>query len=162
MIGCRVENNRYSLIKNTPGGYILTEIGYEKFFPSLKSQTGRASFLCQIYNSVKFLFFRIIAQWGVPKTPEGVENATFSIWWFIHPLATKTHLIFLNFLPFISILIFPLYPHLNLHLPYIFSFPPPIFLSLKNFYHPQFHTIRKKNFFTCQSKSQESSIIFHP
>ena len=32
-----VEKNRYSLIKNTPGGYILTEIGYEKFFPSLKS-----------------------------------------------------------------------------------------------------------------------------
>ena len=33
----RVENNRYSLIKNTPGGYIMTEIGYEKIFPSLKS-----------------------------------------------------------------------------------------------------------------------------
>lgn len=48
-------------------------------------------------------FSELLPSRGVPKTPEALENATFSIWWFIHPLATKTHSIFPHLPLFISI-----------------------------------------------------------
>ena len=122
-------------------------------------------FLCQIYNSIKFLFFRIIASWGgCQKRQKALKTLRFlyggsPINWPPKPILSSpisSHLFPFNFFPYISIITFIS----HIYFLYILL-PTPYFLLLKNFYHLQFHTIRKKNFFTCQPKSQESSIISH-
>ena len=109
-------------------------------------------------------FSELLPSGGCQKRQKALKTLRFlyggsSIHWPPKPILSSpifSHLFPFKFFPYISILIFIS----HICSPYFFVIKK--FFSYSNlFYHLQFHTIRKKNFFTCQSKSQESSIISH-
>ena len=104
---------------------------------------------------------------GCPKRQKALKTLRFlygssSIHWPPKPILSfpiSSHLFPFNFFP-----ISPSQSSYTLHIYFLILLPSPIFLLLTNFYHPQFHTIRKKIFLLASQnpKNPLSSPIFPP